>query len=402
MSLVSDVDLLSPETFAHGQPVAVYQWLRDHAPVFWHDEPDGSGFWAVSRYHDVKTVGRYPELYSSTPTIMIPDTAGALEMSLGHQMFLTMDPPRHSEYRRVVAKRFTPRAITAIQDRVVTLATEIVDRVIDKGGCDFVTDVAGEMPSLMIAELLGLPPDDGRRLYELTETIHAAPESVPPGAAMTAVMEMFNYAHEVAVAKRRDPGDDVASLILTSEVEGAPVDDIDFNLYFLLLVDAGGDTTRNLLAGGLLALLEHPDQLAALRADPRGRVPLAVEELLRWVSPVIYMRRRATTDTVLGGQAIRAGDKVVMYYGAANRDPAAFERPDELDLAREPNEHVAFGGGGPHFCMGAHLARLESAALLREILTRMDAIELDGDVEWLASTFISGPRHMPIRFRPAR
>jgi len=277
-----------------------------------------------------------------------------------------------------------------------------VDAVVERGECDFVTDVAGEMPSFVIADLLGLPLDDGRRLYHLTETIHAAPESQPEGAALGAVLEMFNYAHGVATEKRRHPREDLASLLLASEVDGEPLDDIDFNLFFILLVDAGGDTTRNLVGGGLVALLDHPDERRRLEADPGAVLPTAIEEMLRWVSPVIYMRRTATRDVSLSGTRIEAGDKVVMYYGSANRDERAFADPDHFDITRHPNEHVAFGGGGPHFCLGAHLARIEIHELLSEVFNRMPDLEPAGPAEWLPSNLISGPKHLPVRFTPGR
>jgi cytochrome P450 len=271
--------------------------------------------------------------------------------------------------------------------------------VVERGhGCDLVTDVAGLMPSYVIAEMLGIPHEDGVALYELTEAIHAAPESQEPGAALGAVLEMFNYAREVWEQRRAAPGDDLATTIAFASVDGEELDLIDFNLFFLLLVDAGGDTTRNLVAGGMDALFSHPDQRAWLAADLDGRLAPATEELLRWVSPVVYMRRTATHDTTVAGTRIAAGDKVVMYYGSANRDPEAFgATADTLDLGRTPNEHVAFGGGGPHFCLGAHIARVEIAALLRELLTRLPDMEPAGPTEWLPSTFISGPKHLPVR-----
>ena len=391
------IDLLSPASFASGQPHEQFRWLREHAPVFRHAEPDGPGFWAVTRYEDVRTVGRDPETFSSVPTTMIPDPVPGLDFG-DHQMMLMSDPPHHTRLRRTINRQFTPRAAEQLRRRIRELAGRIVDAVIDRGECDFVTDVAGEMPSFVIAELLGLPLDDGRRLYQLTETIHAAPESQPEGAALGAVLEMFNYAHGVAEEKRARPGDDLASTLLTTEVEGHRLDDIDFNLFFILLVDAGGDTTRNLLGGGLVALFEHPDQRRRLQADLAGMLPTAVEEMLRWVSPVIYMRRSTTRDTELGGVSVAAGDKVVMYYGSANRDERAFADADRFDVERRPNEHIAFGGGGPHFCLGAHLARVEIQETLAEVLTRMPDVEQAGDVEWLPSNFISGPKHLPVRF----
>jgi cytochrome P450 len=395
------IDLLDPASFADGQPHEQFRWLRAHDPVHRHEEPDGPGFWAVTRYDDVKRVGRDPATFSSVPTIMIPDGDAGLDVD-GHQMMLTMDPPRHSRYRKLVSGDFIPRSVRRLAPRIEKLAERIVDAVIERGECDLVDDLAGEMPSFVVADLLGLPLDDGRELYKLTETIHAAPNAVPAGAQLGAVFEMFNYAHELQEEKRRQPGDDLASRLLAAEVDGDRLDEIDFNLFFLLLVDAGGDTTRNLVGGGMHALFEHPEQRALLQSDVDGLLSTAVEEMLRWVSPVVYMRRTATADVELAGRPIKAGEKVVMYYGSANRDTDAFADADGLDLTREPNDHVAFGGGGPHFCLGAHLARLEITAMLRQILTRMPDVEPAGPVTWLASTFISGPKHLPVRFTPAR
>ena len=398
MSTDLRIDLLSPESFAHGQPHEQFAWLRANDPVHWHEEPNGRGFWAVTRYRDVKTIGRDPGTFSSTPTIMIPDGQGGLEVG-DHQMMLTMDPPRHTGYRKLVAPEFIPKAAKSMRPRIEALAAKIIDGVAPRGECDLVEDVAGLMPSYVIADMLGIPHEDGVALYRLTETIHAAPESLPEGAALGAVLEMFNYAREVWERKRSEPADDLATLIARASVDGADLDLIDFNLFFLLLVDAGGDTTRNLVAGGMDALFGDRSQLEWLRSDIDARLGVAVEELLRWISPVVYMRRTAMHDAELAGTAIKAGDKVVMYYGSANRDPDAFgPTADQLDLQRSPNEHVAFGGGGPHFCLGAHIARVEIHALLRELLTRLDTIEPAGPTEWLPSTFISGPKHLPVRF----
>ena len=394
-----DIDLLNPASFARGQPHDQFRWLREHAPVYRHPEPDGPGFWAVTRYEDVREVGRDPEHYSSLPTILIPDLA-AVDFG-DHQMMITSDPPRHTRLRRVINTQFTPRAAEQLRLRIEELAAQIVDAVIERGECDFVTDIAGEMPSFVIADLLGIPLDDGRRLYHLTETIHAAPESVPPGAGMAAIVEMFNYAHDVAESKRVNPADDLSTRILEAEVDGERLDDIDFNLFFLLLIDAGGDTTRNLVGGGLLALFEHPDERRRLQDDLDRMLPSAVDEMLRWVRPVIYMRRTATEDYELAGTAIAKGDKVVMYYGAANRDERAFAAPDRFDVKRAPNHHIAFGGGGPHFCLGSHIARVEIQAMLPEVLTRLPDITPSGPAEWLASNFISGPKHLPVQFTPA-
>jgi cytochrome P450 len=333
---------------------------------------------------------------------MIPDPAPGQTGALGEAtMMLMMDPPQHTAFRKLIRAEFTKPAAGERGTRLNQLARQIVDAVIEKGECDFVNDVAGEMPSYVIAELMGLPLDDGRELYKLTEIIHSAPDTLPPGAGGEAVGKMFSYGMGVIAEKRARPADDLATRLLTVEVDGRRLTDAEFLLFFLLLIDAGGDTTRNLLAGGLVALNENPDQLAWLMADLPGRLNAAREELLRYTSPVVYMRRTAKKDARLGDQAIKAGDKVVMYFGAANRDPAKFERPDALDLSRDPNEHIAFGGG-PHVCLGQHLARIEIDAILTEVLTRMHGLEVIGPPEWLASTFISGPKSLPVRFRPAR
>ena len=390
------IDLLSPASFAGGQPHDQYRWLREHEPVFWHGEPGGRGFWAVTRWEHVRAIGRDPVRFSSEPTIMIADPMS--ELAFGdHKMMLMMDPPQHTEYRKLISREFTQGPAGALAPRVQALARQIVDEVIERGECDFVADVSGEMPSYVIAELMGLPLDDGRKLYELTETIHTAPESLPPGAGARAVMEMFQYADGVIRDKRARPGDDLASKLLAAEVDGRRLDDMDFKLFFLLLIDAGGDTTRNLVAGGLLTLLDHPAALSALRSDLAGSLVRARDELLRWVSPVIYMRRTAKMDHELGGKRIAGGDKVVMYYGAANRDAAIFDQAETFDIGRSPNPHVAFGGG-THVCLGQHIARVEIDALLTEVLTRVHDIELAGTPEWLPSNFISGPRRLPIRF----
>jgi cytochrome P450 len=275
------------------------------------------------------------------------------------------------------------------------LAAKIVDGVADRDEFDLVEDVAGLLPSHVIAEMLGIPGQDGVELYRLTETIHADPASLPADAGMAAVIEMFSYASSVWNEKRAHPADDLASMLVTADVDGQRLDEMDFNLFFPLLVDAGGDTTRNLVAGGMDALFMHPDERRRLTADLE-LLPVAIEEMLRWTSPVIYMRRTATANTELGGRQIEAGQKVVMYYGAANRDARAFHEPERFDITRMPNDHLAFGGGGPHFCLGSHVARVEIDAMFRQLLTRLPDLQKIGETEWQRSTFISGPKHIRV------
>jgi cytochrome P450 len=411
------IDLLNPASYANGQPHNQFDWLRENAPVYWHEETDGPGFWALTRHADVYRVGRETDTFSSEPTVMLSDAQASPQLDDKHKMMLMMDPPEHTTYRKIISREFTQGPVRNYTPRIEQLATQIVDAVIEIGECDFVSQVAGEMPSLVIAEMVGLPLDDGRELYKLTETIHTSPEMLPAGAIPQAIMKMFEYGQRVIEEKRARPANDLASKLLHAEVDGKKMDDMDFLLFFMLLIDAGGDTTRNLVAGGMHAMLNNMDQYRSLQGSlkdslRRGGVSstnngsaealgLARDELLRYVSPVIYFRRTAKKDTMIGEQKIAKGEKVVMYYGAANRDPAAFEHPTLLDLARTPNKHLAFGSGA-HLCLGQWFARLEIDALLTEVITRMDNLEMTAEPEWLASSFISGPKVMPVRFTPGK
>jgi cytochrome P450 len=392
--MTGGIDLYAPSSYASGHPAGQYAWLRDNDPVHWHEEPDGPGFWAVTRHEDVKAVSRDTALFSSRPTIMIDDGT-ALDLG-DYTMMLTMDPPRHTQYRKLVAPRFLRRAVSLLRPEIERLAAEIVDDVAGRDEFDLVEDVAGLLPSYVIAEMLGIPRQDGVELYRLTEAIHADPASQPEGAGPAAALAMLSYASGVWNEKRARPAGDLASALVTAEVDGHRLDETDFSLFFLLLVDAGGDTTRNLVAGGMDALFEHSGERQRLTADP-GLLPAAIEEMLRWTSPVIYMRRTATAGAELGGRPIQAGQKVVLYYGAANRDPRAFRDPELFDVGRAPNDHVAFGGGGQHFCLGAQVARAEIEAMFRQLLTGLPDLQRAGPTQWQPSTFISGPRHLPVR-----
>ena len=261
------IDLFDAASFANGHPHDQYAWLRQNDSVHRHAEPNGPGFWAVTRHADIRAVGRNSEEFSSSPTIMIPDGGG---MELGdHQMMLMMDPPRHGSFRRLMIPDFVPIAVTRMKDRVAELATRIIDNVCERGACDLVTDIAGEMPSFVVADMLGLPLDDGRELYKLTEIIHSAPETLPEGAGANAVMSMFGYAQGVWADRKANPREDLSSRLVHAQVEGRAFDEIDFALMFLLLVDAGGDTTRNLVAGGLDALFAHPAEFDVLEEQLR-------------------------------------------------------------------------------------------------------------------------------------
>ncbi len=391
-------DPLDVALYADGPPHALFRQLRREAPVCWQPERDGGGYWAVTRYAEVVAVSRDHATYSSWLGGTMAAEAPAEQLAMLRMMMLNMDPPQHTALRALINKGFTPRMVSQLQARIAELAAQIVDAVAPRGACDFVADVAGELPSYLIAELVGIPLDDGRRLYQLTERMHQDPSDLAAQADIgLAVGEMMAYAHGLRAAKRAAPGHDIASTLLAAEVDGARLTDLEFDLFFLLLINAGGDTTRNLVAGGMLELLQRPELLARLRADSR-LLPSAIEELLRVVSPVMHFRRTSTADTTLGGATIHAGDKVVVFYVSANRDEAVFDDPDRLDIARAPNEHVAFGGGGAHFCLGANLARLEIRCLFEQVLARLPTMRLAGPVDRLRSTFINGVRSMPVEF----
>lgn len=395
-----EIDLVSPETFARsGHPWDQYAWLRANAPVYWHPEVDGPGFWAITKYDDVRTISRTPRTFSSYEKgVMLPDPD---EMGLMAQrlMMLSMDPPQHDRFKLLVSRGFTPKNAPLLRPRIQELAREIVDTALAKGSCDFVSEIAGRLPSGLIAELMGMPREDGERLYDLTEIMHTNDDAVaPPHVKAAAIGEMLGYAQSVADRKRSEPGDDLATLLVNAEVDGDRLTDGEFQWFFLLLVNAGGDTTRNLLAAGLQLLFDHPEQRERLMSDPDGLLGTAIEEMLRFASPVSHFKRTVIHDTEIRGQKLRAGERVVVFYGSANRDEEIFDRPDEFDIARDPNPHVAFGAGGPHLCLGMHVARVELAVMFRELLMRMPHIEPAGPIERMHSSFIAGIHSMPVRY----
>ena len=394
------IDLVSPETFARsGHPWEQYAWLRANAPVYWHPETDGPGFWAITKHDDVRTISRTPRTFSSFEKgVMLPDPD---EMGLMAQrlMMLSMDPPQHDRFKLLVSRGFTPKNAPLLRLRIEELAREIVESALAKGSCDFVSEIAGRLPSGLIAELMGMPREDGERLYDLTEIMHTNDDAVaPPHVKAAAIGEMLGYAQSVADRKRAEPGDDLATLLVNAEVDGDRLTDGEFQWFFLLLVNAGGDTTRNLLAAGLQLLFDHPDQRERLLANPDALLGTAIEEMLRYASPVSHFKRTVMHDTEIRGQKLRAGERVVLFYGSANRDEDVFERPDEFDIGRDPNPHVAFGAGGPHLCLGMHVARVELAVMFRELLTRMPHIEPNGPIERMHSSFIAGIHSMPVRY----
>ena len=408
------VDLADNDNFVDDVPWAMFDLLRREAPVYWHPEKRGSGFWAVTKHADLVAVHRDTKTFSSEIGATALEELSPEQIEARKSM-LDMDPPRHTRLRSIVNRQFTPRAVAAYELLLRELSREILDRALSRGEFDYLTDVAAVLPIRVLAEILGVPPADHDRLVEwgdrmigntdpeYTDVLLDSEESekykMLPFRSPAAV-ELFEYGHRLAAERREDPRDDIVTRLALAEIDGERLTEREFDTMFLLLVVAGNETTRQAIAHGTHALIEHPDQLARLRED-FSLLPTATEEILRWSSPVMHFRRTATVDTDLRGQRIRAGDKVVTWYISANRDEDVFDDPYAFDIERHPNDHVTFGKGGPHFCLGAHLARLEIRVLFEELLPRIRTIELAGPVARLRSNFTNGIKHMPVRVEPA-
>ena len=396
-----EIDLCDRDAYVAGVPHDAFATLRAEAPVFWHGEVDGPGFWSVHRYGDVVRVNRDNLTFSSAERGALISELDPAALEQQRLMMLNMDPPMHTRYRKLVNRGFTPRMLGMLEDRIRQQAAAIVEGVAERGSCDFVTEVAAELPLQVIAEIMGVPHEDRHMVFDWSNRMIGAedPEyqAKEREAAFAASMELYAYANHLAAERRAHPRDDIISVLLQSEVDGERLSELEFDLFFLLLAVAGNETTRNLISHAMLALIEHPDQRRLLLDDP-SLIPGAVEEMLRWGTPVMHFRRTATTDTDVGGQPVAAGDKVVIWYISANRDEAAFDDPYRFDVRRTPNEHVAFGGGGPHFCLGANLARMEIRLMFQELLPRLPDMSLAGPVERLRSNFINGMKHMPVAY----
>jgi cholest-4-en-3-one 26-monooxygenase len=401
---LEDVNLADSGNFVAAVPHEMFEVLRREAPVWFHPGNDlVEGFWCIVKYADLVELSRDPGHASSELGGITLHDASDEDLELQRQMMLMMDPPKHTKLRKLVNKGFTPRMIGQLEEHIRDVARSIVDGVAKRGECDFVVDVAAELPLQVIVEMMGVPDEDRHKIFDWSNRLIGSedPEyNVSRDEAIGAATEMFMYSTELAAAKREKPGDDIISTLLQAEVEGNRLTDTEFNLFFQLLSVAGNETTRNLISNGMHFLFEHPDQREKLAAD-RSLLPGAIDEMLRYASPVMYMRRTAPETFELRGQTIRAGDKIALWYISANRDEDVFEDPHRFDITRSPNEYVAFGGGGPHFCLGANLAKLEIRVMFEELLDRLPDIELAGDVQRLRSNFINGIKHMPVKFTPA-
>jgi cytochrome P450 len=405
---LATLDLTDSGLYRNGFPHAIFARLRREAPVWWQAAPKrfagaDRGFWVLSRYGDVQTANRDTELFSALdgPSLIDrPEMRGT--------MLVSMDGREHTRQRRLISAGFTPRMVARLEEQMRRWAVSIVDAALARGTCNFVEDVAYQLPMHMIADIVGIPVEDRQWLFKLTDDFLAASDpssGLSPEQQMAIQAEMFQYARTLGQEKRAHPQDDVWTILSTVEIETddggrTGLSEIELDLFFLLLTVAGSETTRNAIALGLMALVDHPDQLEMLRTDP-GLLDDAVEEILRWSSPVSYFARRATRDTEMGGVRIAAGQRITLWYPSANRDEQVFADPFRFDIRRASNEHLAFGGGGPHFCLGANLARREIATLFDELLRRTRRIEVLGppvySVLSIYNPILVAPKELPVR-----
>lgn len=422
-----DINLADVALFQNDEAHEAFRVLRAEAPVHWNPGTEWiNGFWSLTKYEDILYVSRNPELFISSRGIAgsglrDPDPTQAISGSAGGDAsIITMDPPRHVRMRRLVNKGFTPRAVNAMEPKIREITREILDgveaRIEESGDAegDFVLEVSSQLPLAVICGMMGLESDVWPLMFELTNSILGSgdPEyqtqnveadqvgtaEAAQATATDGMMRMIGYFRERLEERRLDPReDDMVSLLLEAEIDGEKLDEGDILAFCFLLVVAGNETTRNAISGGLMALCQHPEELARLQADAELMDP-AVEEIIRWTSPLHHMSREATADTEIGGHKISAGEKVIMWYPSANRDEDVFDEPYRFDVARSPNDHIAFGIG-EHFCLGAGFARKEIKVMFEELLQRFPDIQLTGPPDLLRSNFINGIKHLPVRYR---
>ena len=400
-----EIDVYNMDQYAEsGVPHDQLRRLRQEAPVFRHDDPQlPEGYWAITRHADVVYVSRNPELFSSYEKTAMLDEYAQQQIDQQRLFMLNQDPPDHTRMRSLVNRGFTPRMIAGLEARIQETCEDIVGQALAKGEGDFVTLCAAELPLIVIAELMGVPIEDRHKVFDWSNRMVGGndPEyGVTEEQRLSAAQEMWAYANELAKEKRANVQDDIVSKLISEDEAGNKLSELEFDLFFMLLAVAGNETTRNAISGGMYAFTQNPEQWDRLKADP-SLIPSAADEIVRYVSPVNLFRRTPTQDVEIGGQPIKKGEKVVIYYSSANRDESVFENPDVFDIGREPNPHVGFGGGGPHFCLGRHLAKLEIECLFRSLINQCERVELIAEPRRLRSNFINGIKEMTVRFVPA-
>ena len=404
MSLAEEINIGSHDSFVNGIPHDQFTRLRHEAPVYLHpkseaDQPEG-GYWVISRHADVVRANRQWETFSSglKGAIMVEDRPD-LEMA---RMIIDLDPPEHTRLRTLVARGFTPKVIRSMDGHYRDVTRTIIADAMAKDSFDFVTEIAAELPLVAIAELMGLPVEDRNKVFVWSNTMigNSDPEyGGTPDLAQAAMTELYMYANDLAATRKMEPRQDIITTLLSAEGD-QQLSEHEFDLFILLLAVAGNETTRNALAHGMNAFLEFPDQWTKLQSDPDALLDSAIEEVLRWATPVMQFRRTATNDIELHGVTIPAGAAVMLNYMSANRDETVFENPMTFDITRSPNPHLAFGGGGPHHCLGVSLARLEMRIMFEELLNLVDHFEQLAPADRLRSNFINGIKHLQVRAIP--
>ena len=416
---LDEIDLSDPEfwTLPWEEREGAFRLLRHERPLAFFEEPEipgelalvipeGPGYRAVTRHAHVSEVSRHPEIYrSGQGATSIPDMPEEMLEFFGSM--ISTDNPRHARLRRNVSAAFNPRMIKSIEDRIEFVANDVINRVAGQGGCDFVVEVASRLPLEIICHMMGIGPADYATVFNASNVIlsQGDPEYVPEDADplmafMTAAQDLTMLMSELAEARRGNPTDDVTSALVNTNIDGESLNAAEVASFFILLVVAGNETTRNAISHGLFAMTQHPDQRALWQADPAGIASTGVDEIVRWGSPVIWMRRTVAEDTVLGDEELHPGDKLILYYTSANRDEDVFEDPYTFDVRRSPNPHVGFGAAGPHFCLGAHLARQEIDVMFRQLFERLPDITSAGEPDRLRSSFINGIKHLDCAFTP--
>jgi cytochrome P450 len=411
---LEDIDLSDIEFWAKpwAERNAAFATLRRENPIAYFPEPivepfpEGPGYFAITKMHDLLEISRHPEVFcSGQGAVSILDMPA--DMNEFYGSLISMDDPRHARLRKIVSGTFTPRMLNNVLDEVEKTAKRVVDGIVDKGEIDFVKDVSMPFPLLVILDMMGIPHSEFETVLAQSNIILSGgdPDFIPEGtdpitAFLGAGATLAGLLNDLAVLRRANPTDDLLSALVNTEVDGEQLSGDELASFFILLSVAGHETTRTALSHGVTHLSQNPDQRALLLADIDGVMPTTVEEIVRYASPVVWMRRTLTQDYVLSGHEFHEGDKIVMYYGSANRDEAIFADPDTFNVLRDPNPHVGFGGPGPHFCLGAHLARREITLMLREVYTRLPDLELAGPPVQLRSNFINGVKNLPMSFTP--
>ena len=396
-----EIDVHSPDTYAIGVPYEQFRWLRANAPVYWHGEPNGRGFWAITKHQDIVAISRDPHTFSSARggTFIydpLPDDLVVMQM-----VMLNMDPPQHTRFRNIIKTAFLPKILVGLEGKIRAAVNRIMDSIADKNECDFVHEVAAELPLTVIADMLSVPQEDREKVFGWSTLMvsYDDPEfQTNSGEGLAAAMEMWAYAGELGQKRFENPGNDLISLLMKGVTDGG-LSAMEFASFFMMLIVAGNETTRNAISAGMLALIEYPAEMARLRVHPE-LMPSAVEEILRWSPPMIAFRRTAMRDTEIRGVKIKDNDKVVLFYPSANRDEEVFANPDVFDIARTPNDHLTFGVG-QHICLGLNLARMEIRVMFEELLSRFTDFELSAPPRRLRSNFTNTIKSMPLRFRRA-